>query len=227
MGAQSAVDVLKLGPAAVPRLHDREFRQLRELIFREAGIYLSDAKKALLIGRLSRRLSALGLASFGEYYERVAGGDAAERVLMLDAVSTNETRFFREPGQFEFIEKVVAPSWVMAAERGLRPRRIRIWSAACSTGEEPYSVTMLLLSLFPPASGWSVDVLGSDLSTRVLAAARAGLWPRSRSPEIPQHLLKGFMLRGVREQEGRMKIGPELRAAVRFERINLKNPLHP
>src|SRR5687767_14934359 len=101
MGTQSAVHVLS-APAGLRGLSDQEFRKLRELIFREAGIYLSEAKKALLVGRLSRRLLALGLSSFGEYYERVAGGDVEERIRMLDAVSTNETRFFREPSQFEF-----------------------------------------------------------------------------------------------------------------------------
>jgi len=226
MGAESTVDVLRR-ETGVRGLTDREFRQLRELIFREAGIYLSDAKKALLLGRLSRRLSMLGLTSYGEYYERVAGGDAQERIHMLDAISTNETHFFREPGQFEFLEKRVLPAWIAAANKGERPRRLRAWSAACSTGEEPYSLAMLLLSMLPPELGFSIEVLGSDISTRVLAAATAGVWPLARAREIPEPHLKRFMLRGVRAQEGRMKAGPELRASVRFERINLRNPVHP
>lgn len=199
-----------------------EFAGFQGLVQREAGIHLSDAKRALLVGRLSRRLRELELESFGAYLSLVER-DAAERVCMLDSLCTNETRFFREPRQFAFIEDCLLPAWAAQAQAGLRPRRVRAWSAASSTGEEPYSLAMTLLSAFPPGTGWDLEVLATDLSTRALARAEAALWPIDKAREIPPALLRRFMLRGVGSQEGRMKVSPELRSLVRFQRLNLND----
>lgn len=204
---------------SVQPLSRSEFAALQGLIQREAGIFLSEVKEALLVGRLSRRLRELGLTSFAAYH-RLVQEDETERVRMLDAICTNETHFFREPRQFEFLERQVLPMWQAEVERGERTRTVRVWSAACSTGEEPYSVAMLLLDRLP---GWNVEILATDLSTRVLEKARAALFPLERSAEIPPEYLKRFMLRGVGPQEGRMKAGPELRAVVRFQRLNLND----
>jgi chemotaxis protein methyltransferase CheR len=175
-------------------------------------------KKALLVGRLARRLRELGLVSYGDYYERVIA-DGAERIRMLDAICTNETHFFREPRHFEFLTEKVFPAWREEAEAGRRSRRIRAWSAACSTGEEPYTLAMVLLTAFP--EGWELEITASDLSTKVLQRAAAGLWPLEKASEIPPAHLKAFMLRGYGAQEGLMKAGPELRALVHFSRVNL------
>jgi chemotaxis protein methyltransferase CheR len=209
-----------------PRLCAREFSLLRGLIYKEAGIYLSEAKKALVVGRLSRRLRELHLGSFEAYY-RLVQADGDERVRLLDCICTNETHFFREPRQFEFLEQRVFPEWVERAAAGLMPRRIRAWSAACSTGEEPYSLAMTLLAHFPPSSGWEVDIHATDLSTRALELARAGVWRIEKALEIPQDHLKAFMLRGTGAQEGVMKAGLEIRSAVRFERVNLNEARYP
>lgn len=203
-------------------LTEQEFALFQALIHREAGIYLSEMKKSLLVGRLSRHLRELGLGSFGAYYRRVIE-DADELVRMLDSISTNETHFFREPRQFDFLEQSVYPEWTAAAAAGRRPRRIRVWSAACSTGEEPYSLAMSLLSHFPPASGWNVEILATDISTRVLERARAATWPMTKASEIPSAYLKDYMLKGTRTQEGKMKAGPQICEAVRFERLNLND----
>lgn len=213
-------------PEPAPRvLSSTEFRLFQETIHREAGIFLSEAKRALLVGRLSPRLRELGLRTFQDYHRYVTQEDARERVLMLDCISTNETRFFREPRQFEFLEEHIVRGWVAAAAG--RPRRIRVWSAACSTGEEPYSVAMTLLSHFPARSGWEVEILASDLSTRVLARAQEAVWSIERAREIPEPLRRRYMLRGTRSQEGKMKAGPEIRSLVRFERINLHHDRYP
>jgi chemotaxis protein methyltransferase CheR len=204
-----------------PRITDGEFRAFQEVIHREAGIWLADSKKALLTGRLSRRLRELDLPSFGAYFRQVTEVAPEERVRMLDCICTNETRFFREPRQFEFIEQEVLPAWTAAAAAGARPRKIRVWSAGCSTGEEPYSIAMMLLSHCPPAAGWEIEVLATDLSTRVLARAEEGVWPMEDAREIPEPYLRRFMLRGVRTREGTMKAGPQLRGVVRFQRLNL------
>ena len=199
------------------RIGDHEFLLFRTLVERETGIQLPESKRSLLVGRLVRRLRDLGLSTFGEYYRLVTGeGGAAERIRMIDRIATNETHFFREPRQFDFLEREVLPAW--AARPQERGRRVCAWSAACSTGEEPYSIAMTLRA---GLSGWQVDVLATDLSTRVLDEAQGAVWPIEQSREIPERHLKAFMLRGVAENQGYMKAGPELRSLVRFERLNL------
>jgi chemotaxis protein methyltransferase CheR len=200
-------------------LTPREFRLFQALIQREAGIHHSDAKKVLVEGRLARRLRELGI-DFSEYYGLVEA-DPQERVRMLDCICTNETHFFREPRQFEFLETHVFPEWRARAEAGTMARRVRVWSAGCSTGEEPYSVAMAFLARFPPASGWEIEIVATDLSTRVLDRAQAAVWPTDKAKEIPEPYLKAFMLRGTGPEEGRMKAGPLVRSRVRFERLNL------
>lgn len=215
----------------LPALHpisDREFRAFQELIYREAGIHLAPIKKVLLTGRLAKRLRDLGLPRFQDYYERVVGDrSGAELIFLLDAITTNETQFFREPRQFDYLEQVICPEWRRRAEQGRRQRLVRVWSAACSSGEEPYSLAMSLLQQFPEEEGWSLDIEASDLSTRVLRRAQDGVWPLVRSAQIPPALLKRYMLRGSGSQEGLMKAGPEVRRPLRFSRLNLNDASYP
>lgn len=208
-------------------ISDKVFAQFQALIFRESGIHLSGAKKALLVGRLNCRLRDLNLGSFEEYYLVVSERDETERVRMLDLISTNETHFFREPHHFEFLAREVFPGWNSAAAAGTIPKRIRVWSAGCSTGEEPYSLAMVLLDHFPVSAGWEIEIVASDLSTRALSRAGEGVWPIEKSDEIPPVYLKRYMLRGTGKQEGKMKAGPEIGALVRFERINLNEETYP
>ncbi|HEU4559295.1 MAG TPA: protein-glutamate O-methyltransferase CheR [Longimicrobium sp.] len=215
-------------PAAdlrTPAMGPHEFARFRALIYREAGIHLADCKQALLVGRLSRRLRELGLRSFGAYWRLVAdGGDPAERVRMLEAVCTHETHFFREPQHWAFLSGELFPRWrAQAAARG-RARRVRAWSAGCSSGEEPYSLAMTLLEHFPAAEGWSLEVVATDLSTRVLERAQAGIWPMTRGDDIPEPYRRRYMLRGRRTQEGMLAAGPALRRVVRFQQLNLNDP---
>ncbi|HMJ58899.1 MAG TPA: protein-glutamate O-methyltransferase CheR, partial [Gemmatimonadales bacterium] len=204
-------------------LTDREFKLFQSLIHKEAGIYLSEVKKALLVGRLSRRIRELGLDSFEAYYRHVVEGqNPTERVELINNICTHETQFFREPRQFEFLEQTLAPQWRAEAEAGTRPKQIRAWSAACSSGEEPVSMAMSLLYHFPASAGWSVEVLATDISTRVLDKARAATWPIERAGQIPPAYLKRFMLRGTGEQQTKMRAGPEIRSVVRFQQLNLQ-----
>lgn len=202
----------------LPELTDEEFALFQALIYREAGIHLGPAKRALLVGRLGRRLRHLGLRSFWEYYRRVVDGAADERTAMLDCICTNETHFFRQPEHFALLEREVFPR--LAARPG---RRIRAWSAGCSTGEEPYTLAMALLDAFPPEAGFAVEILATDLSTTALAAAEAGVWPLAKAAEIPRPCLTRYMLKGKDGQAGKMKAGREIRALVRFERVNLND----
>jgi len=215
-GTSTGLRGLRHGPAP---LLERHFRLFQALIHREAGIHLSRAKKALVEGRLARRLRELGL-DYGAYY-RLVESDEKERVRMLDCICTNETHFFREPKQFSFLESRVFPEWVARNESARMPRRVRVWSAGCSTGEEPYSLAMSFLARFPPSSGWEIDILATDLSTRALEKARSAVWPLAKAKEIPAPYLKDFMLKGTGPQAGNMKAGPEIRSRVRFQRLNL------
>ncbi|HEX6098256.1 MAG TPA: protein-glutamate O-methyltransferase CheR [Thermoanaerobaculia bacterium] len=207
-------------------LTTREFGRFQSLIHRQAGIFLPEAKQALVVARLGRRLRELGLDNFGAYFELVEA-DPAEHTLMLDAICTNETRFFREPRQFEFLDTDVLPRWRQRGEGGLAPKRIRAWSAACSTGEEPYSLAMLLRTHFPLAGGWTVEILASDLSTKVLAAAREAVWPIERAEDIPADYRRAYMLRGFRGEEGKMRAQPNITSMVEFQRINLNDERYP
>lgn len=209
-------------------LSDREFALFRDWIHAESGIHLVPAKRALLLARLGRRLRALGLSTFEAYFRHVtSAAGISERVLLLDAVTTNETHFFRAPRQFEFLERQVFPVWRADAGARRSPASIRVWSAGCATGEEPFSVAMSLLHCFPPGSRFHLDVLATDLSTRVLEQAQSATWPIARADEIPPAYRKAFMLRGTGSKHGTMRAGPELRALVRFQRLNLNDPSYP
>src|SRR5262245_52642412 len=205
-------------------ISDREFSQYRKLIYNTAGIYLAPAKKALLEARLGRRLRELGMESFSAYYKYVIEDSSGEELVhLLDRVSTNETHFFREPRQFEFLETQVFPRWFALAKDGLRSQRIRVWSAGCSTGEEPFSLAMPLLDHFPRSLVWKIEITATDLSYRALSAARTAVWPIAKAKEIPQNYLNQFMLQGVGSQQGYMKAGPEIRSIVCFHHLNLND----
>ena len=204
-------------------LTPKEFRLFQTLVYREAGINLSDQKRALLVGRVGPRLRALELSSFAAYYD-VVTTDHEELVRMLDAVCTNETHFFREPKQFTFLENELTPSWRAAADGGHRRREARIWSAGCSTGEEPYSIAM---SLSAHLSDWKLEVVATDLSTKALDRAKAGIWPMERLAQIPAHYRKPFLLRGVGLKEGHFAARDELHSLIRFGRLNLHHDSYP
>jgi chemotaxis protein methyltransferase CheR len=216
---------------AAPRLRDpsdAEFRAFAELVYAASGIALNDSKRALVTRRLGARLRELGLDSLGGYIEHVtADRSGAEMVVLLDLIATNETHFFRERPHFEFLETRVFPRWIAEANAGARPRMIKVWSAACSTGQEPYSLAMQLFHFLPPEDGWMFDIQATDLSTQVLDVARAGEWSIEKAVEIPEAYLQRFMLRGTGAAQGRMRIAKELRNAVRFSRLNLNEPTYP
>ena len=167
-----------------------------------------------------RRVSALGLASFGEYYRHAVYDRREELVCLLDAVTTNETWFFRNPRHFAFVKDTLCPLWLAEAEAGRRPRQVSAWSAASSSGEEPYSLAMVLLEKLP---GWDIHILATDLSSRVLERAKAATWSVEKSSDIPPRYLKRFMLRGTGAQDGKMRAGPDVRNVVTFRRLNLND----
>jgi chemotaxis protein methyltransferase CheR len=207
-------------PPEVRPLAEAEFGLYQKLVFREAGIHLGEVKKALVAARLLRRIRELGMTSYAAYYRRVVE-EKSELVLMLDAITTNETQFFREPHHFDLLVGRLVPRWREEAADGRRGRQVTVWSAGCSTGEEPYSLAMTLLAALPAEEGWRVQILATDLSTRVLERAGQGIFAAERTAAIPRPLLERFMLRGVGSQAGNLKVAPALEAAVTFRRLNL------
>jgi chemotaxis protein methyltransferase CheR len=205
-----------------------EFTLLERLVYRESGIKLAEGKRSLVVARLRRRIEALGLRTFRGYCEFVEqDATGKELVQMLDCISTNETRFFRVGSHFELLEKDACARWREEVRNRERPKRVRVWSAGCATGEEPYSIAMVLASALPPALGWEISVLGTDLSTRALEAAREGVWSVTRAEQIPHRFLKSYMLRGIKAQAGYMAAGPELRKLLGFQRLNLFTDVYP
>lgn len=199
-----------------------EFLCFQKLISDETGIWLPESKKGLLVGRLGKRLRALGLNSYGEYFALVSrDSNHDERLHMIDCICTNETQFFREKRHFRFLEEKVLPEIKQRARRTSHNFTLRVWSAACSTGEEPYSLAMLFLDRFRTFPHVQIEILASDLSTRALEKAREGIWPIERAAQIPPELLSRYMLRGKRGSEGLMKASRKLRSVIKFERINL------
>ena len=204
----------------IPPLAEEEFRLFQALVLRESGIHLGEKNRAMLVSRLWKRLRALSLKSFAAYYRNVKK-DPDEMVRMLDCLCTNETRFFREPAAFDCLRQMIFPQWRAAASEGKRGSTLRVWSAACSTGEEAYTLAMILLSEFPRSDGWKVEVFGTDLSTKALDRAVTGIWPAERVVGVPVEYQHRFLLKGFGPEKGKFKIAEELKRVVQFQRVNL------
>ena len=198
---------------------DQDFQRIRRIINEVAGISLADGKRELVYSRLSRRLRQLGLRRFDEYCRLLEpGGDSEELGEFVNALTTNLTAFFREPHHFEFLAEELLPA--LTRERAFGNRRLRVWSAGCSTGEEPYSIAMVLRELLP-AVGWDVKILATDLDSNVLATAERGVYEWERVKGLSEARLRRWFLRGRGAQEGRVQVAPALREMIAFRRLNL------
>ncbi len=197
-------------------LSDKEFGLFQRMIYDIAGISMSAAKKPLVSGRLAKRVKHHGLDSYSDYFALLTKGDReGELQTAIDLLTTNETYFFREPRHFEFMRDKVLPM-----RRPGRP--FRVWSAASSSGEEPYSLAMLMADVLGETP-W--ELLGSDISSRILERARSGLYSMERAEDIPKHYLTRFCLKGIGSQHGKFLIAKELRNRIRYLSVNLNEPL--
>lgn len=197
-------------------ISDQEFADFREFVYQAAGISLSSAKKALVSGRLLKRLRHYQLSSYRDYFQLIVSGqEPAELQTALDLLTTNETYFFREPQHFEYLRTTILP----ACKAG---GNFRIWSAACSSGEEPYTLAMVLADV-RGTTPW--EIVASDISSRVLAKAQSGQYGMDRAEKIPPHCLKAYCLKGIGPQQGTFLIDPVLRNRIRFMSINLNTTL--
>lgn len=201
---------------AITPINEQEFQQFQRLFYSQTGIFLSPAKKPLLTGRLNQRLRQLGLQSYGEYYRAIVQQDLPNELqVVIDCLTTNETSFFREPKHFDFLRE-------LCKTPAFRERNVRVWCAASSSGEEPYTIAMVLADALPHER-W--EVFASDVNSEVLAQARAGQYSLQRSSGIPPALLRRYCLKGTGSQEGTFAVGPELRSHLHFQQINLVEPL--
>jgi chemotaxis protein methyltransferase CheR len=197
-------------------LTEQEFRQFQSMIYRIAGISLSDAKISLVSGRLARRISHYQLSSYADYFQLLNSAKApAEMQVAIDLLTTNETYFFREPRHFDFLRDTILPP--LKNKPG-----VRIWSGASSSGEEIYTIAMVLAEARGEQS-W--EVIGSDISTRVLEQAKLGHYSMERAEDIPLELLRKYCLKGVGAHEGTFLIDKVLRSRVQFMQINLNASL--
>lgn len=200
---------------AIP-ITDQEFTRFQRLIHQIAGISLSPAKKALVCGRLGKRLAQYHLRSYDEYFNLLTDKHHQDELqTAVDLLTTNETYFFREPKHFDFLRQKILP-----VHKPGRP--FRVWSAASSSGEEAYSIAMVLADLLGD-SHW--EVVASDICTKVLAKARAGHYPLERTTGISHEHLSRYCLKGIGSQAGTLLVEKTLRARVNFMQLNLSKPL--
>ncbi len=201
-------------------LRQHDFERLAGFIERYSGIKMPPTKITMVEGRLRRRLRATGLASLTEYCQYLFDDDGleSEAVHLIDAITTNKTEFFREPEHFRFLAEIVVPR--LLAERRTRPP-IKIWSAACSIGAEPYTLAMVLADLERRHAGLRATITATDICTEVLTKAIAGIYPESMVEPVPPELRHRYVRRGKGRSRHLVRVAPELRAMVRFGRLNL------
>ncbi len=196
-------------------ISDREFLDIKNLIYKIAGISLSSSKKSLVTGRLNKRLKILGMTCFDEYYRFLVSrgpGSEIELQVFIDLLTTNETYFFREQTHFDFIGNLIS-----GHSLGRKP--LSIWSAASSSGEEGYSLCMLLADKLGLGEKWRV--FGTDISSAILESARQGIYSEQRTRLVPSHYRHQYFLKGTGCREGSVAVAPEIKEHIRFEMLNL------
>ncbi len=203
------------GNASMP-LSDREFREISALLYADSGIHLPEGKGSLVHSRLCKRLRVLGMESFREYVDLVSSdAGSSERRAMLSALTTNHTRFFREEHHFDDVVARLQEGWAEAARRGAR---LRFWSSACSSGEEPYSLALTLLNVLPEAGRYDVKILATDIDPLIIERAKRGVYPAASIEPVPARMRERWMRR---VEGGEYSMGDEVRALVSFRELNL------
>jgi len=206
-----------LGAYAI-ELAQTEFDFLRHVVMENAGIVLGPSKRQLVQGRLARRVRELGLRSFAEYCEHVRNAGPEELVNLINAITTNVTSFFRENHHFEFLAKQALPE---AMERNALSRRVRIWSAGCSSGEEPYSLAMTVLETLPQNQRWDLKILATDIDSDMVRTASSGMYSEDRVSGVSLERQRRWFQRGAGAHAGMVKVKSELQSLLTFRPLNL------
>jgi len=204
------------------KLSKNEFQRLSEFIQTEYGIKLPPAKKIMLESRLLKRLRRLDIHKFSDYIDYVftPEGTASELINMVDVITTNKTDFFREPHHFEYLTEIALPQLILLDQVGVR-RPLKVWSAGCSSGEEPYTLAIVLNEFAEKHPPFQFNILATDLSTRVLKAGSLGIYKKQKIEPIPLSLRKKYLLHRKDHNHDQVRITPALREKIRFERLNL------
>jgi chemotaxis protein methyltransferase CheR len=200
---------------------DRDFNFIRSMVMEETGIALSDHKRELVYGRLAKRLRTLGMGSFADYCRHLERHADDEMMELVNAITTNLTAFFREPHHFEFMHATALPALV--GQRAAT-RRLRVWSAGCSTGEEAYSLGITLRESLPDVDRWDVKILATDIDSNVLAKGAAGVYPEERIADVADGRARRWFRRGRGAHAGQVRVDDTLRAMVSFKSLNLMHP---
>ncbi len=200
-------------------LNDADFTKLSNFIYVNYGIKLPISKKIMLQSRLASRLKINGIKSYADYTKYVLSGEASEIeiVNMIDLVSTNKTDFYRESAHFDFMKEVVLPDFLVADSR----QPLKIWSSASSSGEEAYTIAMVISEFIENNRKIDFEILGTDISARILEKAKLGIYPLDRVDVIPLSQKKKYLLRSKDQENPMVRIVPSLRAKARFQRLNL------
>jgi chemotaxis protein methyltransferase CheR len=201
-------------------LTEREYRFITSLVYDRSGIVLGPNKVNMVYSRLSRRLREIGLQSFGAYCDLIQGPEGPEELgFLINAITTNLTRFFREPHHFEHLRREVMQLSAAAAKRG--GKRLRIWSAGCSSGEEPYSIAMTVAEALPDLASWDARILATDLDTNMVATAQAGLYPPATMADLSKTVRVRFFERPPGERDGSGVVVDPIKRLITFKHLNL------
>ena len=198
--------------------NDKHFFTLKELIYKESGINLSEAKRQMMYSRLARRLRVLNMTSFDQYCQLLEDSPEQEMTLFVNAITTNLTYFYRENHHFEFLEEELIPLWKKTRSHS---KRIRIWSAGCSSGEEPYSLAIILREQFPQDSGWDVKILATDLDTAILDKAKKGVYLEEALEKVPKNRSERWFKKGTADNQGKVLVSQSLKDMIAFKQLNL------
>lgn len=203
------------------RISEKDFSRFSQLIYEVCGIKMPSHKRSMLESRLRKRLRFLGLSSYEDYRDYLFSQDGMveELTSMIDVVTTNKTDFFREPRHFDFLIEKVLPSLIPSSGAGIE-RPLRLWSAGCSTGEEPYTLAMFLEEFRWNNKRLSYEIMGTDISTQVLERAVQGIYHRDKIEPVPDSFRKKYLLKSRDKQSPHVRIIPEIRANTRFQRLN-------
>lgn len=204
-----------------PSLSNDNFQRLSKFIYKQCGIKMTSAKKTMLEARLQKRLRVLHIPSFTQYCDFLFSpeGLESELVHMIDVVTTNKTDFFREPDHFDYLLKHAIPEWERR-KKNSAGRKLMVWSAGCSSGEEPYTLAMVLSNYAEENPGFNFQILATDISTRVLEKAQLAIYDEERVDPVPLEMKKKYLLRSKDRSNPLVRVVPSLREKIRFRRLN-------
>ncbi|MFQ5675214.1 MAG: CheR family methyltransferase [bacterium] len=224
--AEKFDSVTMVQPAALIPLSDREYRLIRELVYQKFGINLTEKKRSLVTGRLSRIVTSSGFTNFEDYYDFVVSDKTGDAIrILVDRISTNHTFFYRESDHFEYLYRTVLPEYARKAKMGRGPKVLRIWCSASSSGEEPYTLAMILHEYFKDElSAWDIGVLATDISTDILNVARNGVYQDENVAKLPTAYRNKYF---DRLTDGSWAIKSSIKEVVLFRRLNLIQRSYP